>query len=173
MSLFEENGAKVKSKAFLLLAWPSSVAGTLSEGAGSRRVTWPPGSPSLGLSGDRGLKCSVRRYHGQLNRQMQLWKHKVLSHRYANLVNWATRQAVQSISDKIEFKPVVWNCPGFLWLRVDLEYCMWGRWYVWKPKVFSCPPLYTTSFLLLMVQEGLCCSPNVAKSSAVLISTPV
>lgn len=41
---------------------------------------------------------------------------------------------------------------------------------MWKPKVSGCYSLCTTSFLLLMVQEGLCCGGNAAKSSAVLIS---
>lgn len=143
VSLLEENGAKPNPKASMLpvalwLAW-------YWRAQGAQRLPGPPGNPVLGLNGNRGLKCSVRSYHGHPSCDTAaeiLLKSNVALNSQSPLPSQcqASQPSSQACSSYC-FRQGgwnEWNCDEW---GPEVLY-MWSRWYMWKPKVSGCHSLY-------------------------------
>lgn len=145
---------------------------------GAQRLPARPGNPVLGLSESRRLKCSMRSYHGHPSCDTAaeiLLKSDVALNSQSPLPTQC--QASQPSSQTYSphhlrqggWNEAVWNCGewGWTWSTVCGAGDTCGN-----PKCLAAI-LYTTSFLLLMVQEGLCCGGNAVKSFVVLMSPAV
>lgn len=156
MSPSDGNNAKPKARAFLLPACPTSVIGTSSEAPGSLC-----GSTAWGWVG-MGVKCAVRRSRGihqvspLLNcssNQIQLWKHKVLSHFYAKMVSPAARPGTQHPrGDLNQLLEAIWDLQewGWAWNMA----CGAGD--TWKLNVPSCHSLLLSAFFSWWARKNWC-----------------